>query len=145
MDSLRIVQKFYPDVSAVKDATKAVRIEVTKADVRTSAVKSHKGCAMAVACKRKMHLDGVVISRSIAYLVKENLATRYEVPAALAREVVAFDRGGSFETGEYQLKKPHAYIAMGTSRKTGKRDGSKPAQSPRHVTANIRTSLGGVK
>lgn len=140
-----IVHRFFPDVEKVKDATRAVTIEVTKRDTTSSTVKSHKACAMAVACKRALELDGVVISRRIAYLIKDNVATRYAVPESVTREVVAFDRGGVFEPGEYKLQKPRPYISLGTSgraRITGKGKKLGTRGDPHHATANIRAKLG---
>lgn len=142
--SLRIVNEFFPDVTTVHDATKGITIEVTKHDAATSAKKDHKTCAAAVACKRQMHLDGVIISRAIAYMVKGTVATRYVLPESLAREVIAFDRGGSFEPGEYTLKKPDKHILIGTKRKG--RNNTKHNKGRgvlHHVTQNIRTVLGG--
>ena len=62
--ALGIVRKFFPHVAAVHDALTNTQIEVTKADASSRAVKNHNACAMAVACKRKFKLDGVIISRS---------------------------------------------------------------------------------
>ena len=145
--ALSIVQKFHPDVDKIKDATRAVTIEVTKSDVRSSQTKSHRTCAIATACKRMLHLDGVVISRAIAYLIKDGVATRYRVSDAAAREVIAFDRGGSFEPGEYRLVKPDHTIALGVERGTEPRpkDKRKKHDTPRHITTNIRAALGGTK
>lgn len=147
MNSLSIVQQFFPNVEEVKDATRGITIEVTKGDINSSQVKSHRTCAIAVACKRKFHLDGVVISRSIAYLVKDKRAVRYMVTSSAAREIIAFDRGGTFEPGEYSFIKPHDSIAIGQNRKapSSKNDIRKKRGAPRHITANIRATLGGAK
>ena len=131
----------FKNVTRVVDASKRVQIEVTKGDVSASARKSHRGCAMAVACKRKLQLDGVIMSRSIAYLIKDKVATRYTVPATLAREVVSFDRSGIFEPGSYHLSKPEQILG----RRGGKTVHGTPKKSlegMRHITANVRTSLG---
>ena len=137
-DALRIVKQFFPDVERVKDARADVEIEVTKADTNSAAVKNHKACAMAVACKRAMRVDGAIVSLGTVYLIKDDEATRYRVPQSVSRELVAFDRGGSFAPGEYTLKKPEraSQRKPRQDHKTGRR-----TQSPRHVTANIRTAL----
>lgn len=104
--ALQIVQKYVPAVESVEDATDAIEIEVTKADAASKAVRNHQACAMAVACKRKFHLQDIIISRSVAYLIRRNVATRYILPEHVSREVVAFDRGGSFAPGTYTLNAP---------------------------------------
>src|SRR2546423_938497 len=58
--ALQVVQKFFPEVTEVEDAKRNSIIEVTTRDEKTANKKSHKTCAMAVACKRKFALDGVV-------------------------------------------------------------------------------------
>lgn len=147
--ALGIVRKFFPNVTSVTDATKPVTIEVTKRDAASEGKKDHKACAMAVACKRKLHLDGVVISRSVAYLVKDAVATRYGVPEQVAREVVAFDRGGAFEPGEYRLDKPTRIKLLGAAKDAdGRPEHSKTKAGrgePHHMTTNIRTALGAMK
>lgn len=102
--ALTIVQKVFPNVTRVVDATKDSKIEVTKRDTTSATVRNHKACAMAVACKRKLDLDGVIMSVSTAYLIKGDKATRYHVPPSVSREIVAFDRDAVFEPGDYNLK-----------------------------------------
>lgn len=144
--ALTNVQRFFPKTRFVRDADKNVIIEVTKADVSASARRAHEGCAMAVACKRKLKVDGVIISRSIAYVVKGKKALRYFVPASVAREVVAFDRGASFEPGSYVLRRPDKSSRLGHMKGGHNRDNEgrkkhNPEDGPRHVTQNVRTSL----
>lgn len=110
--SLEIVRKFFPEVSKVTDARSVLHVSVTRKDSNSSTVKNHKGCAMAVACKREHALDGVVISRKRAYLVKDGKATRYELPESVSREVVSFDRNAGFAAGEYQLSVPPPSSAL---------------------------------
>lgn len=142
--ALATVRKFFPNVQEVKDASTGVTITVSPGDTKASDVKSHKTCAAAVACKRQYHLDGVILSRAIAYMVRGTVATRYVVPQELNREIIAFDRGGSFEPGEYHLQKPDKHIALGTPRPSRNPEGPhKKRPVPRHVTGNIRAVLGG--
>jgi len=143
--ALQLVQKFFPEVESVVDAKKNVDIEVTNADDRVAAKKSHKTCAMAVACKRKFKLDGVVISVNRAYLVKGKKAERFELPPSVSREVVSFDRGGGFEPGEYQLSKvaPDKRLGKKHYAKTGNgHTGGDGERKVIHRTGGIRTALG---
>jgi hypothetical protein len=140
--ALTRVRKYFPDVETVVDAIGPVTVEVTKNDVSTSKRKAHAECAMAVACKRAMKLDGVIISTAIAYLIKGTKATRYHVPPSVAREVVAFDRGANFESGKYQLGTPDYRLAE-THKSTGPHLTTK--EKPivyRHMTTNVRAVLG---
>lgn len=146
--SLAIVQGLFPEVKKLVDAKKDAKIEVTKADTKSATVRNHKACAMAVACKRKLNLDGVIMSISTAYLVKGDIATRYMVPPSVSREIVAFDRNAMFEPGEYLLKAPKGENLMGAGR-----HGTIPSESPEsrsgnfakrftHRTGGVRASLG---
>jgi hypothetical protein len=136
------VRKFFPKVTRVTDAAKGLEIEVTKQDDKVSRRNDHAGCAMAVACKRELKLDGVIISRSVAYLVKGSEATRYDVPERVSREIVSFDRGGGFDPGTYRLKTPA--IKIGSSHGSGgaqKKSNGSLAGRFHHLTNNVRTTL----
>lgn len=143
--ALSNVQKFFPKVTRLRDADSNITIEVTRQDDKVSRRMDHAGCALAVACKRKFHADGVIISRTMAYMVKGDEAIRFDVPERATREIISFDRGGEFAPGEYHLNKPHY--------KLGERHGGDPGEGVKthsgnlhkrfhHLTADIRTVLG---
>lgn len=141
--ALHNVRKFFPKVTRVTDATKGLEIEVTKQDDKISRRNDHAGCVMAVACKRELKLDGVIMARSIAYLVKGDEAVRYDVPERVSREIVSFDRGGSFEPGTYALDEPtyklgHSHGSGGVNKR---QHAGGMAKRFRHMTSNIRTVL----
>lgn len=141
MDVLSLVRKFYPGVNHVEDAKKSITIEVTNRDNKAATVKNHKSCAMAVACKRKLHADGVIISMSRAYVIKGDRALRYDVPGSVAREIVSFDRNGEFEPGEYALNRPGVGHQLGYGGSgPHKRKGKKPGKF-NHITGKVRISL----
>ena len=144
MSCLKIVQRFFPKVEEVVDATRSQLIDVSAADAQSTGIKSHDNCAMAMACKRKFHLDGVIISRTKAYLVKGKRARRFQVPLSVAREIVSFDRGGGFAPGRYTLSVVGKYHKIGkvSGGHSGKTGNGKPKKF-RHITAKIRTVLGG--
>jgi hypothetical protein len=127
---------------------KNARVEVTKADASSKAVRDHAGCAMAVACKRKFHLDSVIISRSVAYLVKGSQARRFKLPVSVSREVVSFDRGAGFSPGEYELSKVEKSNRLGMNRDPARLNPNRHDLPPktkrfRHLTTNVRHVLGG--
>lgn len=146
--ALSVVQAAFPNVTKVMDAKKDVFTEVTKRDTTSATVRNHKACAMAVACKRKMELDGVIMSVSTAYLIKGDTATRYMVPESVSREITAFDRDALFEPGEYMLKAPGKQNRLGAGRhgtvpdKSSKAGNGNFAKRFRHKTEGIRASLG---
>lgn len=140
--ALKNVQKFFPGVTEVEDAGRNAVIEVTKADQTKATRGNHKECAMALACKRKYGLDGVIISVGRAYLVRGAKAVRYSVPEQISREIISFDRNGTFAPGEYRLLKP------GYTEKLGRHYGGDNSKSertkrtePKHMTEGIRVSL----
>jgi len=142
--SLSIVKKFFPNVSSVADAKKPVHVEVTKKDSSSSTVKNHKGCAMAVACKRTFKLDGVIISVNRAYLVQGDKAVRYSLPESVSREVVSFDRQAGFAEGEYALVVPPKSRPSTKRPKDMKRHGESEGYEPtfHHHTDGIRAAIG---
>jgi hypothetical protein len=143
--ALSIVQQLFPNVNKVVDAKKDINIEVTKSDTTSAIVRNHKACAMAVACKRKLKLDGVIMSVSTAYLVTGDKATRYLVPQSVAREITAFDRNAVFEPGEYKLHAAPESAKLDGVRGTypekgGQRNGNLIKRF-QHKTTGIRASL----
>jgi hypothetical protein len=138
--ALHIVQKEFPQVTNVIDADKPITIEVTEADSKNARLKNHKKCALAEACKRKEHADGVLISIGTAYVIKGNRAIRYRVPELTAREIVSFDRHGGFQPGVYELKTNHASAKIGADHRGGSYTGTGKRRT-KHRTENIRTSL----
>jgi len=141
--ALGIVRKYFPEVNRVTDAKAGLTIEVTKHDDHVATRKAHKTCAMAVACKRKLNLDGVIISVKTAYMIKGRKAIRFAVPEHVSREVVSFDRGGGFEPGMYKLNKPDRPIGEGHSSGGEHSNPNRPHKSKAHLlTKNIRTVLG---
>ena len=136
------VRRFFPKARVVKDARVDSYIEVTRKDLNSAHVRDHKTCAMAVACKRKFHADGVLISVGVAYVVMGDTFTRYRVPESVGREVVSFDRNGGFRPGEYHLRAPSRSQRLGATRykRTGKKNPHTQGHF-RHFTDDIRASL----
>jgi hypothetical protein len=139
--ALSIVRKYFPEVTSVEDSEHDIRVEVTKRDEAVATKKSHKTCAMAVACKRKLDLDGVIVSVKTAYMIKGKKAIRFSVPEHVSREVVSFDRGAGFEPGEYKLNKPTTKLGEGSPR-GGPQGGHRISRAIHLPTKNIRTVLG---
>lgn len=144
-NALKFVQDRFPQVQSVADATKPVTIEVLPEDVRKSTRKNHQVCAMAVACKRAMNLDGIIVSVRVAWLIKGKRAIRYTVPPSVSREITSFDRGAGFATGTYQLSRPSSTQRLGTRRggvDPRNRDKARRRAAVMHYTTGIRAILG---
>ena len=143
--SLTTVKKFFPKVKSIMNSRRNIKIEVTKDDANSKAVKQHDACAFAVACKRTLHLDGTIISRTIAYLIKGDKAIRYKLPSSVEKEIVSFDRGSEFAIGEYRLEAIPKSNRLGTRRKRVQQIKNRLNHEKRfrHITTNIRTVLGG--
>lgn len=141
-NAYHIVRKLFPDVQHIKDSDEKTTIEVTKKDNSSATVRNHKSCAMAVACKRKFNLDGVIISIHTAYLIKGKTATRYFVPESVSREIISFDRNGGFAEGEYTLNKVPKNHRLGDYHAPAKNEKHTSRKViRRHFTQGIRTSL----
>jgi hypothetical protein len=91
----------------VVDATKPVLIHITERDATDGDNKNPSGCAAARAVKRdlpecvsaRVHIGRVYVETPKRWI-------RYETPDALRTEIVAFDRGGTFQPGAYKLQVP---------------------------------------
>jgi hypothetical protein len=141
--ALRIVKKFFPNVGFVIDAKQPLVLEVTNRDANSSLVRNHKACAMAVACKRTLSADGVIVGIRTIYVIKSNTATRFRVPEQVSREIVSFDRNAGFAPGIYRLLPPARGDKLGDA-KSGKTHNRTDKKQPEliHHTVGIRTVLG---
>ena len=118
---------------------------VTTADTKYAKVKNHEACAMAVACKRKLHLDGIIIARTKAYLIKGKRAIRFQVTESITREITAFDRGAEFLPGTYALSAIGKHQRLGRDKHSGPHLTAGKKLFLRHETQNIRAVLGSKK
>ncbi len=124
----------------VYDATEPLGFTVKTRDITKRGIQSPDSCAMALACKREHHSKDVRIHMKYSYVLEKDHWTRYRTPASVSREIVAFDRGGSFDPGEYMLLVPYKSNRIGLPRKLSKRSRKRLAYTRYiHVTANVRT------
>ena len=100
----------------VLNSKRNVTIHISKADVTKGNVKDPAACAAALACKRELHADEARIHIGRSYLLIDGRWERFQTSPALRSEIIAFDRGGVFEPGEYTLKRIHP--KTGTPRPT---------------------------
>ena len=140
--ALSIVRMYFPGVEKVSDADKSIDIEVTEKDNRDSTPLDHAVCAFAVACKRTLKADGVLVGIKTAYVIFGKQALRYRLLESTSREIVSFDRHAGFVSGRYALRAPEPYAQLGYERTGRTRNTSGRKRGPMHVTKNVRTILG---
>lgn len=146
-NSLRMVRRYFPNVTTVEDAEKPVIVEVTVADNKHSDVKSHVTCALAIACKRFFNADGVIIGLTTSWIIRGKVATRYSNAGTVSREITSFDRKAGFDAGHYLLTPTPKANRLGTIRsknpaRAGKGPFKKIGTGFRHYTRGVRTTLG---
>lgn len=91
----------------VVDAKRKAVIHITQTDTVKGATKDPGACAAARAAKRDI-VDclSARVHIGCVYIEHEKKWERYTTPPALRSEIIAFDRGGSFQPGEYMLNAP---------------------------------------
>lgn len=133
----------------VVDATKPLKIVITKRDVQNGDTKDPGACAAARAIMRQERCTKARVHLGRTYLMKEDKWVRYQTPKAIRTEIVAFDRGATFAPGEYTLTPvaPSAREAFrkkqGTGTDTGRsRHGKvKIARKKYHAVSGVRHGL----
>lgn len=140
--ALQIVRSFFPDVKRVVNAKHDLILEITKRDTQKGKTKNHQSCVIAEACKNKLDFDDAIIARRTAFLIRGNVATRFSVPERVTREIVSFDRGGSFAPGSYALKVPKKIKprGSGTRHPGAERPGKLKHRKPQK-TMDVRATL----
>lgn len=121
----------------VKDAKKPVRLIVTEDDCKRANRKRPESCAVARACSRMTDVDEARIHLSRVYLRRGEEWFRYTTPPSMRDEIIAFDRGGSFEPQEFRLTAPRPSIRLGKHREAGAKTGKQKRRKP-HVVTNVR-------
>lgn len=143
MSALNMVRKQFPQVKKVVDADKGVRVTVTKRDSNEGRKKSPENCALAKACVREMKADGAIINVAFSYVIKGEVATRYQTSAGIAREITSFDRHQDFAPGDdYLLSAITPCKRLGAERRTGRAGSHTPKKTHlavhKHQTSDIR-------
>jgi hypothetical protein len=139
--AISIVRSLCPQVKRVVDAKRDITVEITKRDASVGQSKDHRKCVVAETCKKKLKLDDAIVAVRRAYLIRGDTAVRYSVPEAVSRELISFDRGGSFAPGMYKLKAPPKIKPRGTG--TRHQGDPRPGQlrHRRHETQDVRAPL----
>ena len=135
--SLSLVRKYFPIVEMVVDSNKSAIIEVTSSDASSKDRRNPAACAYARACKRTFTADGVIVTKTMSYIIINRKATRHQNPETVTREIVSFDRGAGFEPGIYILSAVHPSRRLGVNHRGGKASG-KQGKRIHHVTTNVR-------
>lgn len=91
----------------VKDADQELTIHITGRDVRFGNTKDPGACAAARCLMRQPHVEAARVHLSKTYVKINGKWMRYNTPPNLRTEIVAFDRGGTFQPGMYTLKVIH--------------------------------------
>lgn len=87
----------------VVDAKGKLVIHITKSDVARGNVKDAKTCAAAKALCRADDVEAAQVYIGRTYVKRAGKWVRYATPPSLRNEIIAFDRGGTFEPGDYTL------------------------------------------
>jgi hypothetical protein len=127
----------------VVDASEPLPVKITKSDVRMGATKNATSCAAARAICREGFTEARVHAARTYVRRPDGKWLRYQTPPALRSEIVAFDRGGVFEPGDYKLVpiQPSQTIGQRAKRKNYHTKSHGSPNSPKrknHVTTGIR-------
>lgn len=125
----------------IVNAKKPLALHITERDIKGADNKEPSHCAAARALCREHHAKEVRVHLGRIYVrSNEGNWVRYLTPKALRTEIISFDRGGSFEPGEFRLTplqpshrpKGKRFGGNGKPRKTGKK------RRPPTLVRNVR-------
>ena len=125
----------------IVDATTDLKLSITKADVQGSRKKDPSKCAAAQALSRTFKTEAkVFMSRTYIKSPDKKSWLRFITPEPIAREITSFDRGSSFECGEYKLRRPSKGQQLGHYRGESTRTTNLAYKPKRvmHTTAQVR-------
>jgi len=137
------VQAAFPQAVGVIDADEPIMINIMHEDVQGAESYSEINCAAARACKKMYGVDGAFIGRTVSYLLRGTILTRYRTPPSLTEEETSFDRHGDFAVGNYRLSAMSGSHKMGSDHKREKTNSGivrtrKGSTIPKHYTVRTR-------
>lgn len=131
------------DGMKVIDATKLLAVEVASVDCKKAKPRDPGECAAALAIIREYKADAVRVHLGRTYVRSGKVWRRYMTPASVSREMTAFDRGASFEPGEYVFR-PASKTAQLGYRLEGGPHAKRRSKKPRpvmHMTTKVRQGM----
>lgn len=134
----------------VANAAIPLRLRVTKADIEKGAPKNPNACAIAVAAIRQVKgATAAKVHMSCVYVMVNKQWKRWRTPEYATREIVAFDRGGEFIPGDYELLPVSVNTLArkvakirGTSSSSKRSSGTRKRRKPHH-TEGVRDTAHG--
>ena len=128
----------------VLNATAPISLRVTKGDIAKADPKRPNNCAVAIACRRALHVKEARVHLSRVYLrTNDGNWTRYVTPKSLRTEIIAFDKGGAFAPDAFDLGVPGPSRAatgkrQGSAKKVTKKTPPKTKRRKPHVVTDVR-------
>ena len=87
------------------DATHTIKIAITQEDTELASRKDHTNCALSRACMKQEGTDAIVsLSRVYLKMPDRNVWVRYFLSDSAGKQITAFDQGGYFKSGIYELR-----------------------------------------
>lgn len=99
----------------VADATENITLHPLACDVRGAKKFDVQRCVIARAINRTMKPQGVVVGRSMAFVVQDGLAIRFNVPAKSRESIDEFDLRGRVRRAPIELHKVTASQKLTTT------------------------------
>jgi hypothetical protein len=133
----------------VMDAKRGITLHISAADTKAGANKNPGACAAALAAMKGIPnctAARVHLGRAYIFDEKKKHWLRFKTPEALRSEIIAFDRGGQFEPGDYMLKPLAPSDLIPKKKKTfvssdvNRSNGTTKTKNPRklHVVKGVR-------
>ncbi len=87
----------------VMNAFQKIVLVIKPNDIKNGDSKNPSECAAAQACMRQLHATQARVHIGRTYVEVNDKWLRFRTSDALRSEIIAFDRGGTFEPGTYEL------------------------------------------
>jgi hypothetical protein len=128
------------DTKNVTDATEDITLTILPTDIIGADLKTPGNCVAARACRRQENLEARIHITRVYLRNGGTVWTRYIVPTNLRTEIIAYDRGGAFVPGTYQLKAPKSTEKLGEKRSIKRNERKESKNKKKYMTTkDIRT------
>lgn len=127
----------------VVDSKRTLLLHVLPKDVKSAKTKDPGSCAAAAACLRQFNAEAARVHIGRTYIKLKKRWLRFMTPRSLRSEIIAFDRGGSFEPGTYRLNPVPETQRLGVQKgtKTNQNKKTKRLRPKPHMVLDVRHHL----
>lgn len=128
----------------ITDAHESITLQPKACDVKGAKRFNGQSCVIAKALKRVLHPQAVAVGRTLAYVVVNGLAFRFQVPLSSRKLIEEFDTRGKASLAPVELRRVNKSWEIKNNRSAGQGPRKRKGGTRKHLKYSVRAIGGGV-